>query len=150
MTTEDDPVWARLTDQIRWYSSKSSEAQRAYRRVKFGQIVVGSTVPVLAGLSAPAAVTAAVAVTVVVAEGAQQLFQWHTNWMLYRSTAEALKREKFLFLAGAGPYTGTDARATLAARVETLVSATNNTWAAEHERQSTSAASTPVALPDGL
>ncbi|WP_432279882.1 DUF4231 domain-containing protein, partial [Nocardia cyriacigeorgica] len=54
MSAADDPVWARLTDQISWYSTRSSQAQRAYRRVKFGQIVVGSTVPVLAALSAPA------------------------------------------------------------------------------------------------
>ncbi len=41
MSAADDPVWARLTDQISWYSTRSSQAQRAYRRVKLGQIVVG-------------------------------------------------------------------------------------------------------------
>ncbi|MBF6436764.1 DUF4231 domain-containing protein [Nocardia cyriacigeorgica] len=150
MSAADDPVWARLTDQISWYSTRSSQAQRAYRRVKFGQIVVGSTVPVLAALSAPATVTAAVAVTVVVAEGAQQLFQWHTNWMLYRSTAEALKHEKFLYLASTGPYAGPAARAVLAARVESLVSDTNTTWAAEHERQAGSSGGPPVTIPESL
>jgi Protein of unknown function (DUF4231) len=41
---------------------------------------------------------------VVVLEGMQQLFQWQTNWVLYRSMAEALNHEKFLFLSSAGPY----------------------------------------------
>jgi hypothetical protein len=33
-----------------------------------------------------------------------QMNQYHSNWITYRSTAEALKREKHLFLATAGPY----------------------------------------------
>jgi Protein of unknown function (DUF4231) len=41
---------------------------------------------------------------VVVVEGIQQLGQYQANWINYRSTAEALGHEKFLFLAGAGAY----------------------------------------------
>jgi hypothetical protein len=43
---------------------------------------------------------------VVVLEAVQQLFQ--INWVLYRSTAEALIHEKYLYLSGAGPYAGAD------------------------------------------
>ncbi|MEV2221587.1 DUF4231 domain-containing protein [Nocardia vinacea] len=125
---EADPVWTRLTDQLRWYSARSTAAQQAYKRVKIGQIVVGAAVPVVAALAAPPAVTAILAAVVVVAEGAQQLFQWHTNWFLYRSTAESLKHEKFLYLASAGPYGESDRRAVLAERVEGLVSQENTQW----------------------
>ncbi|MGI8569091.1 MAG: DUF4231 domain-containing protein [Methylocella sp.] len=37
-------------------------------------------------------------------EGLQQLNQYQANWIAYRSTSEALKHEKFLFLAKAGPF----------------------------------------------
>ncbi|OXR39768.1 hypothetical protein B7C42_08162 [Nocardia cerradoensis] len=142
---EADPVWARLVDQLAWYSSKSAAAQRSYTRVKIGQIAVGATVPVVAALSAPPAVTAASAAVVVVAEGAQQLFQWHSNWLRYRSSAEALKREKFLYMAGAGRYSASDRRMVLAERLESLISQENTQWiaAGDPHNQSTATASPP-------
>ncbi|KAA8889401.1 DUF4231 domain-containing protein [Nocardia colli] len=132
---ENDPVWVRLNEQLRWYSTKGALAQRMYKRVKFGQIAVGAAVPVVAALSAPAGVTASIAALVVIAEGAQQLFQWHTNWLRYRGTAEALKREKYLFLANTGPYLSTDRRATLIERVESVLGNENTGWLSEHERR---------------
>lgn len=100
---EGGPAWDRLEDQLDWYDRKSIAAQQAYKRVKLSQLVIGAAVPVVAALRVPAAVTATLAAVVVVAEGAQQLYQWQTNWILYRSTAEALKHEKYLYLAAAGP-----------------------------------------------
>jgi hypothetical protein len=123
-----ESTMARLDDQQGWYDRKSSQAQKAYKRVKVGQLAVGAAVPVVAGLSAPAAVTATLAALVVLAEGIQQLNQWQTNWVLYRSTAEALKHEKYLYQASAGPYTGTDRDVVLAERVEGLTSREHLKW----------------------
>ena len=67
-------------------------------------------------------------------ESVQHLYQWQTNWVLYRSTAEALKHEKFLFLASAGPYTGTDRYTVLAGRLEGLVSQEHAKWADSREQ----------------
>jgi len=50
---------------------------------------------------------------------------------MYRSTAERLKHEKYLFLSAAGPYKGlseTDRLIALAERVEELVSAEHANW----------------------
>lgn len=128
-----DPVWDRLTDQLAWYDAKSVGAQRCYKRLKLGQIAVGAAVPVVAGLAAPPYVTAVLAAVVVVAEGAQQLFQWQANWLLYRATAEALKREKHLYLAGVGVYEVAEPRTLLAERVEDILSRENATWTAARE-----------------
>lgn len=122
------PAWHLLEDQLAWYDRKSVVAQRAYKRVKLGQLVVGATVPVVAGLQVPAAVTATLAAIVVIAEGAQQLYQWQTNWVLYRSTAEALKHEKYLYLAAAGPYSTDDRPRVLAERLEGLISQEHARW----------------------
>src|SRR5687768_8734037 len=100
------PAWERLEDQLSWYDAKSSAAQRAYLRVKVLQFGIGAAVPVIALAPAPAALTAGLAAVVVVLQSVEQLFQWQTNWVLYRATAEALKHERYLFLAGAGPYGG--------------------------------------------
>ncbi|HTD77217.1 MAG TPA: DUF4231 domain-containing protein, partial [Chloroflexota bacterium] len=37
-------------------------------------------------------------------EGVQGLFRWRDQWLMYRATAEGLKREHALYLAQAGPY----------------------------------------------
>lgn len=120
-------AWARLQDQLEWYDAKSMASQQIFKRVKAAQLVLGSAVPVLALAGLPA-VTAAVAALVVVLEGLQQLHQWQSNWILYRSTAEALKHEKYLYLARAGPYRGTGRARALAERVEGLVSQEHAKW----------------------
>jgi Protein of unknown function (DUF4231) len=52
----------------------------------------------------------------------------------YRSSAEALKHEKYLFLASAGPYAAAEnPRALLAERVESMVSQEHAKWAAGQE-----------------
>jgi uncharacterized protein DUF4231 len=136
---EDDevnPTWDRLEDQLAWYDRKSVAAQQAYKRVKLSQLIVGAIVPVVAALQVSAAVTASLAAFVVVAEGAQQLYQWQTNWVLYRSTAETLKHEKYLYLAAAGPYSTDDRHRVLAERLEGLVSQEHAKWAEGQQRES--------------
>lgn len=140
-TGQSDPTWDRLEDQLAWYDSKSVQAQRDYKRVKVLELVVAATVPVLAGLSVRAAVTASVAAVVVVLEGLQQLYQWHTNWVQYRSTAEALKHEKYLYQAQAGPYADGDRHRTLAERLEGLISQEHAKWT---QGQHTKADPTPA------
>ncbi len=58
-----------------------------------------------------------------VLEGLQHLNQYHQLALSYRAICTALEREKFLFLADAGPYGAIeDKRAHLAERVEELIS----------------------------
>ena len=123
-----DSVWERLEDQLAWYDRKSMACQRAYKRTKVAQLVLGSAVPVVALLETVPVVTASIAATVVVLEGLQQLNQWQANWVAYRSTAEALKHERYLYLAAAGPYRGRHRRAILAERIEGLVSQEHAKW----------------------
>lgn len=124
----NDPVWERLEDQLHWYDRKSMAAQRYYKRTKTAQLLLGSAVPVVALVGALPVVTASIAAAVVVLEGLQQLNQWQTNWVTYRSTAEALKHERYLYLAAAGPYRGRDRHTVLAERIEGLVSQEHAKW----------------------
>lgn len=128
-----DPTWQRLEDQLTWYERKSIRAQRAYRSVKLVELLIASAVPVVALVQDRRGVTAALAAIVVVLEGWQQVYQWQTNWVLFRTTAEALKRERNLYLAEAGPYRGDDRRRLLAERVESLVSEEQRRWAETRE-----------------
>jgi hypothetical protein len=122
------PAWDRLVDQLDWYDRKSSDAQRAFKRVKVTELIIAAAIPVMAGTSASQIITAALGGAVVLLEAVQQLYQWQTNWVQYRSTAEALKHEKFLYLAAAGPYATGDRRRLLAERLEGLISQEHAKW----------------------
>lgn len=104
---EVSPTWARLEDQLDWYDRKSVAAQRAYKRVKLSQLIIGAAVPVFAGLQLSAALTATLAAYVVVAEGAQQLYQWQTHWVLYRATADPSSTRSTCTLPLPAPITQT-------------------------------------------
>jgi hypothetical protein len=129
------PAWHRLESQISWYDRKSAYNQRRFKLFKVLQIVVAALVPVLAAIAgAPRWVLGALGAIVVIVEGLQQLFQYQQNWITYRSTCEALKHEKFLYLCDAGPYARTRARdRLLAERVEGLVSQEHARWTSGQE-----------------
>jgi hypothetical protein len=70
-------------------------------------------------------------------EGFQHLNQYENNWITYRSTCESLQHEKFLFLAGAGPYeVADDAHILLAERIESRISQEHARWISGREESS--------------
>jgi hypothetical protein len=130
----DDPTMERLEDQIEWYDQRSNRNQRMFKLLKVLVIVAAALIPLLVGL-VPAWATGALGVVIAVTEGIQQLNQYHTNWIAYRSTCEALKHEKFLYLGKAGAYAASgDPHALLAERIETLVSQEHAKWASTQEK----------------
>ena len=130
--------WQRLEEQIRWYSHGSRRNKRWYMRIKLVQIVSAAAIPVLAATDLPTWVAGSLGALIVVLESVQQLFQFHSNWTHYRSTSEALKHEKFLYLAHAGSYaTAADPAALLAERVEGRVSQEHAAWASEQQQHGT-------------
>jgi hypothetical protein len=123
------PVWKRLDEQIDWYDGRSARAKAWYLRLKVSQIVIAAAIPVSAAADAPSIVAAVLGALIVVLEGFQQLFQFHSSWTTYRSTCEALKHEKYLYACGAGPYAqAPDRDARLAERIEGLVSQEHAAW----------------------
>lgn len=131
-----DPTLERLEDQISWYDRKSEASQRRFKVLKAVQVLAAAAIPVVATLDAHAAVPAALGAAVVLIEGFLQLGQYQQNWIAYRSTCEALKHEKYLFLAGAGPYAGAvDARPLLADRIEGLISQEHAKWVSAREER---------------
>jgi hypothetical protein len=132
-----DPIYGRLEDQIDWYDRKSRSAQRIFKRIKIVEILGAAAIPFLAGLNYPGdkLVTGGLGVLITVLEGLLHLNQYQQNWTNYRSTCEALKHEKFVYLAKAGPYsTAPDPRALLAERIESTVSQEHAQWASVQQQ----------------
>jgi|SRR5215204_6070329 len=103
---------------------------------KRAQLIFAASIPVISFLDyawikfAMAALRACVAIL----EGFEQLGQHNNLWTSYRSTAEHLKHEKYLFLASSGPYRNLntdDALKRLAERVEEQVSTEHAKWVSD-------------------
>ena len=122
-------------EQIAWYSRGARRSKRWYLRIKVVQIVSAAAIPVLAATDLPTWVAGGLGALIVVLESVQQLFQFHSNWTHYRSTAEGLKHEKYLYLARAGSYAAAaNPEALLAERVEGKVSQEHSAWASEQNQ----------------
>jgi hypothetical protein len=131
-----DVTMERLDGQVRWYEGRSRWNQRWYRSLKIIVIVVAASIPVLSSLApdaVPRWVLGALGALVAVIEGIQQVFQFHANWIAYRATGEELKREKFLYLANAGPYAFAESDVLLAERIEALMTQENVKWVSSQE-----------------
>jgi hypothetical protein len=127
---ETGPAWERLESQLGWYEEKSRRHKRWYQGLKVAQIVIAAGIPVVAAAGASATVAGALGAVIVILEGLQQLFRFQENWIAYRVTAEALKREKYLCLARAGDYAKADRpQAMLVERVERIVTQESGAWA---------------------
>jgi hypothetical protein len=140
-TEASNPTVERLEDQIRWYDRNSARNKSWYKALKVLTFSCGVLIPVLAAVAWGRPYSAALGIVIVLAEGLQQLNQFHANWTGYRSTCETLKHEKYLFLAQAGPYASAEKPlALLAERIEGLVSQEHAKWVSaqqEPPRQST-------------
>lgn len=134
--SQSDVVTERLDDQLNWYDRKASYNERMFKRLRIATIVTSSSIPLCAAFVKYTVITGGLGALIALFEGLQQLNQYHQNWITYRSTAEALKHEKFLFLGMAGAYaTSENPRTLLAEKVEGLVSQEHSKWTAVTEQQ---------------
>jgi Protein of unknown function (DUF4231) len=138
--SEPDVVIDRLEDQIKWYDNQSASAKRMFKRLKTATLAISVSIPLSAAFATryplqTGVITGVMGASIALLEGLQQLNQYHQNWITFRSTAEALKHEKFLFFATAGPYTAaSNPKSLLAERIESLVSQENTKWASAQEQ----------------
>jgi len=122
----------RLDDQLGWYDRKSQWNQSWFKRLRLAEIVAAATIPFLSGMEGGHLllwVIGPLGMLVAVAAAAISLFKFQENWIQYRTTAEQLRHEKFLFLTNVAPYNAPGAFALLVERVENLISRENSLWA---------------------
>jgi hypothetical protein len=142
--SQPDYAMERLEDQINWYDKRSGYNQRMFKGLKTITIVVSLLIPLFAAFAAYkgnidgkliALIAGVFGALITLLEATQQLNQYHSNWITYRSTAEALKHEKYLYLSNAGPYAAAEnAKALLAERIESSVSQEHAKWASAQEQ----------------
>lgn len=123
----------RLTVEIGWYDSRSRLNRLLFKALKTATMTAAAIIPVVAtsGAHYGGQVAGVLGILIAVLEAIQELNQYRANWTTYRSTAEALKQQKYLYLGNAGTYNGTaNPSALLAERIEMIMSRENAKWLA--------------------
>jgi hypothetical protein len=132
----------RLDDQINWYDRKSVWNKRWFHVLAVIQIVTSALIPFLAVQIKESSfsldlvvgslnldfVVGAMGVIVAVAAGIVTLYKFQEHWIEYRTTAETLQHEKFMYVTRSGPYVGEEAFPILVERVEAAISQEHTRW----------------------
>ncbi|NLZ94545.1 MAG: DUF4231 domain-containing protein [Bacteroidales bacterium] len=137
----------RVDDQIYWYDGKSQKAQKNYKRLKIAEMVCSASIPILVAfwnsLTYIPPIVALLGAVVTVIAGIHGLYNFHENWIEYRSTAETLKHEKFMYLTQSGIYKDNEnAFYQFVERVESIISHENTNWAQLNVPEATKSCST--------
>lgn len=134
VTAEGDPAsltLARLDDQICWYHDQARRHNAADKSLKATGITAAALVPVVAAASWSPVVGAGLGALAVIAQAIQELFQFQRGWVTFGAAKEALKHERYLYLAHAGDYASgsQNPAGLLAVRVERIIGQETSAWA---------------------
>lgn len=133
----------RLDEGIKYYKRSADSSWRKFTALKMLQILIGATIPICSlivplvtgdGYQLAAIINGILGTAIAAIESYLQLGQTERNWYRWRSTQQALQREKSLFLQNAGPYyAGTEPKPSnviLAERTEQIISEEHLEWRA--------------------
>lgn len=132
----DQYLQRRVDDQLEWYSKKSATNKNWHFRLQLVTLVAAALVPVVSLSFTEAGgrfVVAIIGSIAAIAAGVVALYQFRDLWVDYRTTAERLKYEKYLFLTGADPYNSSNCFSLFVNRVENTILQENREW---HEKVS--------------
>ncbi len=124
----------RVDHQYLYYSAAASKAKHRYYLIKAAEISLAATVPFLSALTTSSSLSymkvlvGVIGVLVTAASGMLLLYKFHETWINFRSTAQALQSEKYLFLSRSGPYKRKAASAFFIERIETILGMENQKW----------------------
>lgn len=105
--TEEEYFANRLDDQIGWYDRKSVWNQKRYKLLKYAELIISASIPVAISFAEHWWVRLGIGIgggAIAVITGIHGICNYHENWLRYRATCEALKREKYLYATRTGPY----------------------------------------------
>lgn len=129
--TPEEYLKDRVENQISWYGRKSRSNKMWFIIFQIATLIISASVPVFAIFSSDMWARVTVAIlgsTTAVTTGIVSLYQFREHWIDYRTTAESLKHEKYMYQTSTGPYAGDASFEVLVERIEALVSQENTAW----------------------
>ena len=134
---EKEYVDKRLNDQINWYDKESVFNQKMYKILVLIEILFSGSIPFLipyANNNTPIIkiIIGVMGIIIALIAGVMNLYKFQENWINYRTTAESLKHEKYLYLTKSGIYNINNKIDTplnnLVTRIESIISKENTKW----------------------
>jgi hypothetical protein len=135
--TPQEYIEQRLNDQQTWLSNKSGQNKKRYITIQSTLIVLASLVTLVSVFDFPELkyITALIGALIAILTGIQSLNKYQDHWIEYRTTAESLKREYFLFETKCDPYNTRDSFPVLVERVEQILANENLNWQERVKRE---------------
>lgn len=129
---EANYIKERVDDQINWYDRKSAINKRNFKFMRIVELLAAASIPFLSAYVHQSVwmrvAIGALGVVIVVVAGFIALNKWQENWIAYRTTAETLKHQKYLYLTRSSPYSTGNAFKKFVRRVESEISKENSSW----------------------
>jgi hypothetical protein len=134
----------RLQEQIAWHSEKAKHNKLRFRMYQIVILIASAIIPIINVGSAETnianyqtrIISSIIGAVIVVITGITQLEKYQENWILYRTSTELLKKEKYFFENNVGEYSniGEEERnKLLVERVESIVSAETSKYFTTHQ-----------------
>ena len=127
-----DYISMRVEDQIKWMDAKSTSSKNSYQRLKFLVIILSVSIPFLVlfvdSFFYVKYAIGFVGLLIAAIEGMLSLYEYQNNWVNYRQTLEALRREQFLYATKSGVYKNDNSFSLFVERFESLLATENKSW----------------------
>lgn len=109
---EADYLKDRVDDQYNWLNNKAAQNKKRYKQIRVGELILAALIPFLVAsipeegwLIGPMKVAVGLlGIIISILAGLQSLNKYHELWVQYRGQAEALLREKLLYVTRADKY----------------------------------------------
>jgi hypothetical protein len=132
----------RLQKQIDWHSQKARHNKLRFRLYQIITLIASAIISIInvanVGDFQTRMISSIIAGVIVVATGITQLEKYQESWILYRTSSELLKKEKYFFENNIGEYSNPDEKERnklLVERVESIVSAETSKYFTIHQSQ---------------
>lgn len=122
----------RVENQLNFFEKKSALNKKYYQYAKISQLVAAALLPFFSIFISEFGWTkylvALLGTLVTILEGVLAIGKYHEKWVTYRTTAENLRQEKFLFLMKAGSYADEGAEQQFVNKIELILGKENIGW----------------------
>lgn len=130
----DQYIRERVENQISWYSSKSKFNKIIYISIRIIEIIASVLIPLIVAFmpnnDVNKIVTASLGIVITIASGILSILKVNENWIQYRTIAEKLQNEKYLYLTKSGIYSdNNNNHSVFVENIEKLISKENLDWA---------------------
>lgn len=130
---QEEYMQQRVEDQIEWYSRKASLNKNWYIRLEVIAIVLSVSIPFVSNFMTANTpwvkhIVSLMGVLIAAISGLVGLMKYRDNWVEYRTTAELLRHERYMFLTKSGAYSGGKRFDTFVQTIENLLSSEIAKW----------------------